>query len=124
MAMVKMVEIKSLRRLALYLFVSLGCLFCQLKASAQTLVGEYSEAFITVDDDVVSLAQVREALEAKFGTPNAARMDWKPTVTTPVADLETAQKLMSFIEDLNEDDDVQRVITNADIADDILAQLG
>ena len=70
------------------------------------------------------LAQVRDALEAKFGTPNAARMDWKPTVTTPVADLETAQKLMAFIEDLNEDDDVQRVITNADISDDILAQLG
>ncbi len=70
------------------------------------------------------LAQVRDALESKFGTPNAARMDWKPTVTTPVTDLETAQKLMTFIEDLNEDDDVQRVITNADISDDILAQLG
>jgi transcriptional/translational regulatory protein YebC/TACO1 len=27
------------------------------------------------------------------------------------------------VEDLNEDDDVQRVITNADISDDILAQL-
>ena len=69
------------------------------------------------------LGAVREALEAKFGTPNAARMDWRPTVETPVADLETAQKLMSFVEELNEDDDVQRVFTNADIAEDILAQL-
>ena len=69
------------------------------------------------------LGAVREALEAKFGTPNAARMDWRPTVETPVADLETAQKLMSFVEELNEDDDVQRVFTNADIPDDILAQL-
>lgn len=69
------------------------------------------------------LATVREALEQKFGTPNAARMDWKPMVQTPVSDLETAQKLMSFIDLLNEDDDVQRVITNADIADDIMAQL-
>ena len=69
------------------------------------------------------LGAVREALEAKFGTPNAARMDWRPTVETPVADLETAQKLMSFVEELNEDDDVQRVVTNADIPDDILAQL-
>ncbi len=69
------------------------------------------------------LGAVREALEKKFGTPNVARFDWKPTVETPVADLETAQKLMSFIEDLNEDDDVQRVITNADISEDILAQL-
>ena len=69
------------------------------------------------------LGAVRETLEAKFGTPNAARMDWRPTVETPVADLETAQKLMSFVEELNEDDDVQRVFTNADIAEDILAQL-
>ena len=69
------------------------------------------------------LGAVREALEKKFGTPNAARMEWRPTVETPVADLETAQKLMGFVEELNEDDDVQRVFTNADIPDDILAQL-
>ena len=69
------------------------------------------------------LGAVREALEKKFGTPNAARMDWRPTVETPVADLETAKKLMDFVEELNEDDDVQRVFTNADIPDDILAQL-
>ena len=50
-------------------------------------------------------------------------MDWRPTVQTPVSDLETAQKLMNFIDLLNEDDDVQRVITNADIAEDILAKL-
>ena len=66
---------------------------------------------------------VRDALESKLGTPNVARIDWKPTVETPITDLETAQKLMSFVEDLNEDDDVQRVITNANIAEDILAQL-
>ena len=69
------------------------------------------------------LGAVRDALEKKLGTPNVARIDWKPTVETPITDLETAQKLMSFVEDLNEDDDVQRVITNANIAEDILAQL-
>jgi transcriptional/translational regulatory protein YebC/TACO1 len=69
------------------------------------------------------LAAVRDALEKLFGTPNAARMDWKPMVQTPVSDLETAKKLMSFIDLLNEDDDVQRVITNADISEDIMAQI-
>ena len=69
------------------------------------------------------MGAVRDALESKLGTPNVARIDWKPTVETPITDLETAQKLMSFVEDLNEDDDVQRVITNANIAEDILAQL-
>ena len=58
-----------------------------------------------------------------FGTPTVARLDWKPIVTTPITDVETAKKLMDFIDILNEDDDVQRVITNADIADDVLAQL-
>lgn len=69
------------------------------------------------------LGPVRETLEKTFGTPNVARMEWRPTVMTPVADLETAQKLMRFIDLLNDDDDVQRVITNADIPEDILAQL-
>ena len=31
--------------------------------------------------------------------------------------------VMKFINILNEDDDVQRVITNADIAEDIMAQM-
>ena len=85
---------------------------------------------VASDDDIheiickpEDLGAVRDTLEQKFGTPNAARMDWRPTVQTPVSDLETAQKLMNFIDLLNEDDDVQRVITNADIAEDILAKL-
>lgn len=69
------------------------------------------------------LGAVREALEVKLGTPNAARFDWKPLVETEIKDVETAQKLMRFIDILNEDDDVQRVITNASISDEILAQL-
>lgn len=69
------------------------------------------------------LGAVREALEGKFGTPNVARFDWKPLVETPVTDLETAQKLMKFLDIINEDDDVQRVITNADISDEIAAEL-
>lgn len=44
-------------------------------------------------------------------------------VQTPISDLETAQKLMNFINVLNEDDDVQRVITNADISEDIMSKL-
>ena len=70
------------------------------------------------------LGAVREALESKFSTPNVARLDWKPLVETPVADLETAQKLMKLMDILNEDDDVQRVITNADISEEIAAGLG
>lgn len=69
------------------------------------------------------LSSVRESLESQLGTPNAARLDWKPLVQKEVTDLETAQKLFKFINILNEDDDVQRVITNADIAPEIMQQL-
>ena len=69
------------------------------------------------------LFAVRAALEAKFKDPSVCRLDWKILVPTPVNDLETAQKLMDFIEALNDDDDVQRVTTNAEIAPEILEKL-
>ncbi|MBQ3117626.1 MAG: YebC/PmpR family DNA-binding transcriptional regulator [Alphaproteobacteria bacterium] len=69
------------------------------------------------------LSSVRESLESVLGTPNVARLDWKPLVQKEITDLETAQKLFKFIDILNEDDDVQRVITNADIIPEIMAQL-
>lgn len=69
------------------------------------------------------LSAVRAALEAKFGDPTVCRLDFKPIVKTPVTDLESAQKLMDFIAQLEEDDDVQRVITNADIPEEILKKL-
>ena len=69
------------------------------------------------------LSAVRAALEAKFGDPTVCRLDFKPIVKTPVTDLESAQKLMDFVAQLEEDDDVQRVITNADIPEEILKQL-
>ena len=69
------------------------------------------------------LSAVRAALEAKYGDPTVCRLDFKPIVKTPVTDLESAQKLMDFVAQLEEDDDVQRVITNADIPEEILKQL-
>ncbi len=92
-----------------------------LEAGAQdvTTTDEAHEITCTPED----LSSVRESMEIKLGTPNIARLDWKPLVQKEITDLETAQKLFHFIDLLNEDDDVQRVITNADIAADVLAQL-
>ena len=73
----------------------------------------------TLPDD---LGMVTEALEKVFGTPSASRLDWKPMVKTDITDVETAQKLLDFIDALD-DDDVQRVYHNAEIAEDILAKL-
>lgn len=74
----------------------------------------------TLPDD---LGMVTEALEKVFGTPSASRLDWKPMVKTDITDVETAQKLLDFIDALDDDDDVQRVYHNAEIAEDVLAKL-
>ncbi len=74
----------------------------------------------TLPDD---LSLVTEALEKTFGTPSASRLDWKPMVKTDITDVETAQKLLDFIDALEDDDDVQRVYHNAEIADAILEKL-
>ena len=64
-----------------------------------------------------------DLLEKEFGTPSASRLDWKATVKTEVTDKETAQKLLDFIDALEEDDDVQRVYHNAEFSDDVMAAL-
>lgn len=74
----------------------------------------------TLPDDLFA---VTEALEKKFGTPSASRLDWKPTAKVEINDLETAQKFLDFIDALEDDDDVQHVYHNAEIAESVLKTL-
>lgn len=74
----------------------------------------------TLPDDLNS---VTEALENQFGTPSASRLDWKALVKTDVTDLETAQKLLEFIDALEDDDDVQNVYHNGEFSDEVMAKL-
>ena len=92
-----------------------------LEAGANEVISEDDiHAIETLPDD---LSAVTEALEKKFGTPSASRLDWKPTVKTEITDLETAKKFLEFIDALEEDEDVQHVYHNADIAENIMAEL-
>lgn len=92
-----------------------------LEAGANDVVSDEEHHEIeTLPDD---LGVVTETLEKEFGTPSASRLDWKPMVKTEIADKETAQKLFDFIEALEDDDDVQQVYHNAEIADEIMAEL-
>lgn len=92
-----------------------------LEAGANDVVSDdVNHEIETLPDD---LGAVTEILEKQFGTPSASRLDWKPLVTTEVKDLETAQKLLEFIDVMEEDDDVQRVYHNAEIADEVLEKL-
>lgn len=92
-----------------------------LEAGANDVVSDVEHHDIeTIADD---LGAVTEALEKAFGTPSVSRLDWKPLVETYVNDLETVQKLLAFVDAMEDDDDVQQVYHNANISDDVMANL-
>ena len=65
---------------------------------------------------------VREAFEAAGFEMLSAELNQVPQSTMEL-DLETARKLLRFIELLEDNDDVQNVYSDADISDEIMAQL-
>lgn len=65
---------------------------------------------------------VREAFEAAGLEMISAELNQVPQTTMEV-DLETVRKLLRFIELLEDNDDVQNVYSDADISDEIMAQL-
>jgi YebC/PmpR family DNA-binding regulatory protein len=68
-------------------------------------------------------AQLREALEQKFGTPEKAALAWKPNNTVPVAAENTARTLFKLVETLQDSDDVQNVYGNFDVPDAIVSKI-
>ena len=92
-----------------------------LEAGANEVVTDDENHEIeTLPDD---LSAVTSALEAKYGTPSASRLDWKPMVKVDITDAETARKFLDFIDALEDDEDVQHVYHNAEIADNVMAEL-
>ena len=65
---------------------------------------------------------VRDALEARFGPAEQAHLGWVPQATVPVDD-DKAEVLFKLIEQLDGNDDVQRVIGNFEVSDAALARL-
>ncbi len=69
------------------------------------------------------LNEVSTALEAALGESESTKLIWKPVTTTELG-LEDMQKLMKLVDALEDDDDVQRVTTNFETSDEVMAQLG
>jgi YebC/PmpR family DNA-binding regulatory protein len=65
---------------------------------------------------------VREAIEAAEIEADSAEITLIPS-TTVTCDESTAEKVMRLTDNLEDHDDVQKVYTNADIPDDIMAKL-
>ena len=82
--------------------------------------GEAGHEIICAPDD---LNAVRDALETKFGAAAAAHLDWKPRDTVPV-DEEMAGALFKFLNILDDNEDVQRVVANFDVSEDVMERLG
>ena len=65
---------------------------------------------------------VREALEEQFGAPSEAAIVWRAQNLVEVTE-DHAKGLLKLMEVLDDNDDVQSISSNFDIADDILAAL-
>ena len=65
---------------------------------------------------------VRDALEAGFGPPASAKLDWRPSVSVTV-DEDRAASLLKLMDALEDSDDVQNVYANFDIPEDVMQAL-
>lgn len=65
---------------------------------------------------------VRDALAERYGDPSEAGLVWRPQTTVPV-DEQDAETLLKLIDQLDDNDDVQQVAANFEIADDLMTRL-
>lgn len=87
-----------------------------LEAGAEDVIStEDGHEILCVAED---LNEVSTALEERFGPPEESRLMWKPQTLTPVEG-EAAEKLLRLIDALDDNDDVQNVYANYDIADEV-----
>mgnify|MGYP000885912369 FL=1 len=95
-------------------------LMAVLEAGAEEVndLGEKFEIVCAPTD----IAAVREALEDAGIEVDDSDQDFRATVEVPL-ELEDAKKVFRLIDALEDSDDVQNVYTNADVADEVLAQL-
>lgn len=75
-----------------------------------------------VTTSISEFGAVRDALEAKFGEPESAKLTWIPQTLAPISG-EPAAALLKLIDVLEDNDDVQNVFGNEDIPDAELDRL-
>ncbi len=91
-----------------------------IEAGAEEAVSDADGHEIT--SAVEDFFTVRDALEARFGPPEAARLEWRPT-TAVTLDGDRAAAVLKLVDALEESDDVQNVFANFDIPEAVLLRL-
>ncbi len=89
-----------------------------IEAGASDVESDEDGHWITCAD--TELGEVSTLLEASLGESETAKLVWRPVTVTPV-DLDTLTKVMRLVEALEDDDDVQNVVTNLEADDEVMA---
>ncbi len=85
---------------------------------------EASGDSLTVTTGATEWTQIRDFLKNNGWTIDSSGLKYLPTQKHAVADVETAKKVLGFVEAIEEDEDVSEVHTNADMSAEVAAQLG
>ena len=92
-----------------------------LEAGADDIVNN-DDGSIDVLTSAESFAEVRDAMQAMALEPEHTEVTMRPSTSVSLSS-EDAQNMVKLLEMLDEHDDVQQVYSNADIADEILAEI-
>ena len=92
-----------------------------LEAGADDMRQDGDQFEILTDPNVFS--DVIEALEKAEIETKGAEVGLVPTAPVPVTEKSVASSIMRFINDLEDNDDVQNVYSNMDVPDEIMAEL-
>jgi YebC/PmpR family DNA-binding regulatory protein len=65
---------------------------------------------------------VRDALEARFGAAESAKLEWVPNVTIDL-DEEKARAVLKLVDQLDDNDDVQNVFANFEVSEAVMQRL-
>lgn len=93
-----------------------------LEAGAEDIDTEQEEIYV-IRTGSTDLHSVHTYLEEQGLEVKTAQLTYLPQNTVELKDLTQAKQVLKFIDALEDDDDVQNVYTNFDVAEDVLTQL-
>ncbi len=91
-----------------------------IEAGADDVQSDENGHIITCTFD--DLGEVSKALETLMGEPDSVRPVWKPQTTTQLEE-DKASTMLKLLDALEDDDDVQNVYSNFEVADEVMAKL-
>jgi YebC/PmpR family DNA-binding regulatory protein len=92
-----------------------------INGGAIDLSGEEEGGEVDVYTNPTDLHKIKEVLQTSGFTIKTSELIYRPITLTPVSKKDTANSLLKLLSTLEEADDIQRVFSNFDISEEILA---